>query len=343
VVRDGHPFFLAALGSYAIYYTCELGEIIMAAARKFKTAMLMAAVLIGTVQPLCAEATTERTPISLAASGKWVIDYQLNSCRMLRNFGDGDNIVTLAFQKNDLDQYFTLYAVGLPLKANSKLKEGALKFGSEKAFEKVSYFVAETDTKLPVLIFAQNLQIAPVQNTVAEHIGPDTPNDMPSIPAPAPISEERLDQVKTLFLDASIAKPLILETGSLKKPFAALDKCFDDLVATYGLDPAKLRTAKRQVTPKNSPISWLDSNDYPRAMLAANQQGAISAHLLVDRNGKVTACKIVNSTSAKEFEKEFNDTVCRGLIRRARFHPAIDAQGQAMASFWNAEIQFKIP
>jgi TonB family protein len=73
--------------------------------------------------------------------------------------------------------------------------------------------------------------------------------------------------------------------------------------------------------PLSSPSSWIAAADYPRRLQSF--QGYTVAALTVDENGRVTGCKIKESSGSAELD----GTVCRRVYERAQFSPARDTAG----------------
>jgi TonB family protein len=61
--------------------------------------------------------------------------------------------------------------------------------------------------------------------------------------------------------------------------------------------------------------------------------------LSVDARGKVSDCHIQRSTRPEGFD----EAVCEVLMHRARFKPALDAEGKPMASYYINTVRFIIP
>src|SRR5690606_33522406 len=97
---------------------------------------------------------------------------------------------------------------------------------------------------------------------------------------------EQETAVDRISLTRTAGKALVLKTGSLGEPFAALRKCTDDLVASWGLDPVRQSRLSRRATPLDSPGEWLRSADYPPAALRGRKQAVVNFILMVDAQGK---------------------------------------------------------
>jgi TonB family protein len=96
------------------------------------------------------------------------------------------------------------------------------------------------------------------------------------------------------------------------------------------------KTLSRKLIPNQE--SWFDANDYPTSMLRSGEQGIVNFRLRVDRAGKPTECKVQESTRPKAFD----DAVCKTVMRRAKFEPALDAHGNLAPSYWRQTVIFRI-
>ncbi len=123
-------------------------------------------------------------------------------------------------------------------------------------------------------------------------------------------------------------KALRLTTGPMNSVKAVMDRCIDQLVTTWGLDPAAQRSLQHGPVPLNSPSDWLRSGDYPSS--AAERSSVIHFRLAVSADGAVTGYHIQSGISVADFA----DVTCRLVARRARLSPALDAAGKPVASFY---------
>ncbi|TMJ18173.1 MAG: energy transducer TonB [Alphaproteobacteria bacterium] len=85
--------------------------------------------------------------------------------------------------------------------------------------------------------------------------------------------------------------------------------------------------------------SLFSKNDYPRAAFQAHQQGTTSYHIWIDGEGSVTGCTIVQSSGSAELD----ETTCRIITERARFHPARDAKGRVAPDEYSGRVHWVIP
>lgn len=281
-------------------------------------------------------AAKSREPLRLQPSSKWNVHYADDSCRMGRSFGEGDQKVTLIVDRYEPGDSIRLSFIGKP--AYSSLNQGdvQIRFGPDEAMQEIAFYPASLN-KTPALMLRSTLRIAARSEAdlaayeaamKAENYGFDWPS----------ITPEQERAVTFIEVKKSIRQPFILETGSLGAPFEALRKCTDSLLEHWGIDVAKHAALKRSVTPKSSPGRWVTSDDYPSEMLLLGKRAIVQFRLNVDAAGLPTTCHIQQSTRPKAFD----DAVCKAIMRRAKFDPALDAGGNPIASYWMNSVIFQI-
>jgi TonB family protein len=132
------------------------------------------------------------------------------------------------------------------------------------------------------------------------------------------------------------SRMVVFNTGSLGKAFAALRACTDDLVKSWGLDPAQQGRLSTRLKPRSSPGSWITDSDYPVTMRTRGKQAVVNFRLTVDETGRPTACEIQRSYN----DKAFDDVTCQAIMRRSRFDPARDEHGKPIASYYLNTVRF---
>lgn len=81
------------------------------------------------------------------------------------------------------------------------------------------------------------------------------------------------------------------------------------------------------------------TDDYPQAALRRNEQGVVAFTLSIDRRGRVGQCIIASSSGSATLDQ----ATCDILQRRARFVPARDANGSAVADLTSGRIRWQLP
>lgn len=277
-----------------------------------------------------------KEPLRLTPSSKWNVHYADDSCRLGRSFGTGDQTVILLIERYQPDDSFRMSFVGKPVDTNWVDGDAQVRFGPAGKMQAIPFYPATNAAQLPGLILRQSFRIAPRSDEeyaaykAAVRAGTEERFVWPTV------TPEQEAAVTFIELRRPVRHPLILETGSMGAPFAALRKCTDELLDHWGIDVAKHATLSRPAIPKSKPSRWLSSEDYPPAMLAAGKRAIVNFRLNVDATGKTTACHIQDATH----EKSFEDVVCKAVMRKASFEPALDAEGNPLASYWINTVMF---
>jgi TonB family protein len=288
-------------------------------------------------------ASAAKEPLRLKPSSKWQMDYSPDSCNLARKFGEGDDTLILMLERFVPSESFHLSLAGKPVKQTVSSSDFAIRFGPAEVEQTVNYHLGTLADKMPIILVSGPLSIvAPTaEETLASELaiknalkhGPYLFPDKP------PVDPARLAAVNYVAFGKPFKNGIILETGSLKSAFTALEKCTDELVTHWGIDLEKHKSLKRKATPKKSPAYWLSPADYPKRMLARGGQTIVRFRLNVDAMGKPSACHIQKSTKLIEFDA----VACRAFMTRARFDPALANDGTPIASYYSNTVRFEIP
>ncbi len=271
-------------------------------------------------------------PLQLDPTSKWVVDYREDSCRLSRQFGAGDQQVLLLLSRYGPGDTFRMTIAGKPTRALIRPKI-RLRFEPNEEEQQLEA-VESTLGKLPAILFSPAFSIDKY-----EGLGEYRFDDPSTWPDRRELAPQRFAAVRNLTVGVDRSKPLVLRTGPLDKAFGVMTSCIDNLLTSWGVDPAREKSLQRRPTPKANPADWITTSDYPADMVAAGQPAIVEFRLNIDATGAVTACHIQETTRAKAFD----DAVCKSMIRRAKFNPAIDANGVPVASYWRQTVRFLMP
>ncbi len=274
--------------------------------------------------------------VRLEPASKWNAHYAEDSCQLLREFGDKANPVALRFVKFSPGDQFELSMSGNSLRKVSNAGSTDFQFGPNEQVQRLEYLPGTVGEKIRAIFLKGSMRIAPFSKAEEAVWVKMTAQNWSAI---APIGSERAAAVKELLFGTKGRGQMTFVLGSMKAPFAALDTCLEKLLETWGVDVAKQKAATRPALPLTSPGTWLSSSDYPTDAVFSGEQGLINFRLSVDATGKSTACHIQLSTRSKSFD----DIVCRAMMRKAKFSPALDANGQAFPSYFRSRVLFVMP
>jgi hypothetical protein len=272
-------------------------------------------------------------PLHLKPSSKWISDYQEDGCRLLRQFGEGDDLALISLSRYGLSDGFRLTLAGKMFKREQQ-RVAKLQFGPAEAEQSLE-FLPGTFSGLPAMVFASDMRLGLMTEQEIAALKNMQPQNISKFPR---IGPKRENAVKQLKIDDQSKRAVTLELGSMQKPMAALSTCIDTLIVKWGYDLEKHKSLTRYVTPVKNPGNWIQSSEYPMDMLLEGQPAVVEFRLDVDENGNATGCYIQETTRKKEFDK----AVCRGLMKRAKFQPALDADGKPLKSYYQNTVSFRV-
>jgi TonB family protein len=103
--------------------------------------------------------------------------------------------------------------------------------------------------------------------------------------------------------------------------------------------PRQMPTTPYKPMPSGNPGNWVTTNDYPTRALANGDMGTASFRLEVSAQGDVTSCTISQSSGHADLDA----ATCKAVARRAKFEPAVDYDGQPVASMYSNRVRWQIP
>jgi protein TonB len=147
---------------------------------------------------------------------------------------------------------------------------------------------------------------------------PETKVEPPPVVAPPPIVQVVQSVAPPIVANVPAPPPVIHESAPPAPPPPAVS---------------------RKGEPRGTPGEWVTPEDYPSADLRAENQGTTSFELAVGPDGKATDCKVTGSSGFPSLDTK----ACQMLIRRARFKPQLDGNGQPMPFSYRNRVRWTIP
>ena len=284
-----------------------------------------------------APALAKSDPLVLKPSSKWTLDYSPDSCRLARQYGEGDDAVLMILTRYAPGVAAEMVLSGKPLRPIADRSDADITFGPQEETLDRDFVRGELGdrpmmfvlgTFAPWKLSDEEKKLREAADEEGKHFVEDEDRNA-----------ARLAAIEWIEVDASFIKPIRMQTGPLDKPFAAFDTCMDELVHHWGVDVERYKNRLQSPKPANSPGRWVIPSDYPREALRGGQQAIIHFRLSVDAEGQVSDCHIQGATAGDGFK----DAVCSSISKRARFEPALDADGNAMAGYYISTVRFEMP
>ncbi len=101
--------------------------------------------------------------------------------------------------------------------------------------------------------------------------------------------------------------------------------------------PRQSRTTPPQ--PVGNPSGWVRASDYPSNILRNGEQGTSRYQVRVGANGLPTACFTIGSSGHFQLDAR----ACNMVMSRARFQPARDGSGNAVAGIYSGSHRWRAP
>jgi hypothetical protein len=302
-------------------------------------------------------------PVVLVPSGKWTVDYGDQRCTLYRAFGTGKNAATLSFEQVAPRRAVSILMFGsavpkLSGRANEiafsglvgvSVNNGHAVTTSKEKENGVYFWNAVWRGKFGLITRDAALALAnslpPGEHTPMGLIDrPDfkqthwTRDSVDRRARELGEFSERADLVEEIILNPDKSRPLVLRTGSLKAPLAALEKCSEQGLKHWGIDPAVEETVAVFAHPTDDPTNRLTFKDYPQDAITRGKETTISLWLNIDASGAMSSCRPVSSFASPEI----NDKMCALIQKRFKFVPAKTATGQPVPSYYIQTMVFRL-
>lgn len=103
--------------------------------------------------------------------------------------------------------------------------------------------------------------------------------------------------------------------------------------------PPPPRFSPKPATPKGNPGNWATTNDYPTRALREEREGVTGFRVSVGSDGKPTGCSVTGSSGSPDLD----EATCSNVMRRARFNPATDGEGNPTSGSYSGRVRWVIP
>ena len=290
---------------------------------KIRAILFMIAVLAGMGSPTTAAAE----PVVLAASSPWVLDYAEDSCALRRFFADGDKQAILEMRRF-APNFAMLVSMGTNA-LHTRHDQYVYRFDPTEEWRDGGNIYAHFD-EMSGVVFEGTLSQFPTSGPADAYSG-SAEKEYEAWQAQA---AGRISQVSVL---RGFDHELVLKTGPLAAPWAALSRCLDELVTHWGIDAEAHKTLSRRATPTNL-ATVPRMIDYPPKMLAKRMPGIVNLRLAIDETGAITGCYIQMPLGDPAFEK----SSCADLEHALEFEPALDKDGKPIKSYWHTQVSFRL-
>ena len=298
--------------------------------------MMQRAAFVASLTILLAPATVHAAelPRILAPSSAWTLDFATERCSLIRDFGQGEEKIRL-----QIDSYGTRYGYRVlvsgdlvraaPIAPVTEIRVG---YSPDSGERERFYAMAGTSGDERAVSFTQGF--LPDSRTVDAALlaSVPTPDQQRTLDRLAGEFENRVTHMTIQF---ERRRPLQLQTGNMAAPFAAMHRCVDDLIASWGFDPAAHWAQSRRPVPRPETVRSVQRS-YPAGMVMSGLGAFVPARVSVDETGQATKCVV----QVEVVNDQFKRAVCDGLM--GRYEPGLDDTGKPAASLFQVVTIYQI-
>lgn len=271
--------------------------------------------------------------------GSWTLDAGDDYCRLAATFTDGDDEIGFALERNRAENFARLILIGEPLvtfRGTDALGYSYLPDGRQR---RAMFLRSETAEGNPYfnlgnVFFGPDPFAPPSQEEAIPP--PSAPAGFAVPPYDRAAEREFAASIDGIAIEDGLRQPIRLDTGNMEAPIEALQACADDLLRVWGLDFAKHRDMTRRASPVGNAWEWLATGTISFRDFPLLGGGANPVRVMVDAQGQPTACEV----HWPSLSERTNRRICSQIMENGEFTPALDADGNAMASYWMVDPIF---
>ena len=245
-----------------------------------------------------------------APTGKWVVSFDAAQCLASRDYGTKESPLTLVFKAP---------AAGSVIQI-AVLREGAAERYAEQ-FTGMVRVGSAPPRKMSGLSFAPK--------------GKKLRVSLYNLPR-AEVAAWPSNEVLTLQL--STGRQVSFALSQFAPMMKVMGECVADLRNHWNYAEGELLSPKLKERASENVASLFTDKDYPRDNISSDEHGAVKVILLVDEQGKVADCTLIETSKVAGLDGQ----TCAIITTRAKFKPAIGTDGKPARDEQAATIRWAI-
>ena len=241
-------------------------------------------------------------------TGKWIVHFDDAQCVAERNYGSEDKPLYLALKQPALGKVIQIDLVERGYSNDATQFDGTVQFDGA------------APRKVSVLRFPVSKEKMRIH--------------MINIPLDV-VSESRAATavwIKSAYLDENFA---LQQFGPL---LDIMNECAADLGKLWNVKSSDTDESAIRDDAKGNIRGLFSSDDYPMQSVRAGDTGRVKTALLVDEQGKVADCSVIETSGQAALDAQ----TCAVLKERARFKPAVGADGKPARDSWIQTIVWQL-
>lgn len=230
---------------------------------------------------------------------KWIVDWGEQRCSLVRRSGGADSVTMV------LRASLGTHRPELVLERDWK------------------------NTRLPLVATDVEVFFSPVTQAVTGYANTLRAGSGERLLFVEGLAEDFFDQFaasKSFTIQHKGRELLTMRYPAARAAIRSLRACNDDLLASWGVDPKVLAALSRQPRAIN-PATWIRNEDYPDSAVRAEKSGSTVIRFVISAEGRISDCTPVVSSGTPELDA----ASCRLMVDRAKYEPALDADGKPIS------------
>lgn len=171
------------------------------------------------------------------------------------------------------------------------------------------------------------------------YVDPATPNTLPPEKTEA---QQRQQAAQSLTPPPLVQRPAAndepLVLTPLPLPELSGGGSGGEVLDTPSIEPLAATVTPVAARPLASPQSWVSNIDYPAQAVREGLTGATAVRVGISVDGRPVSCDVTSSSGYAVLD----DSACRLILKRARFAPASDAYGKAVAGSFSTRFVWNL-
>ena len=269
----------------------------------------------------------DAAPAALKPVSAWIVDYADDSCALRRTFGSAEQPVWLELRQFSPGDEFLVTVASSTFKSRKRVPKAQFLPDGPIRQDKLTAYG----------IYGKGVEGVAFPDTLRPAPGRGTPQSLENWQAGEQEARER--SITGLSLEDAFDTDFVLQTGELYRPMNAMRACLDDLLASWGVDPAINRTLSRKAQPLDQ-SRWARpiQSRFPTGLFRIGGSSTVGFRLLIDEAGKVTGCRVQRPVVDESYEKE----ICGIFEKQAKFSPALDASGNPVKTVYLMGVVYSV-
>lgn len=262
---------------------------------------------------------------SFAMQGSWSLDAGDDYCRLAAVFENNGDEIAFALERNRAENFARLILIGDAIVPYRGAEAMGYRYLPENVQRSAPFLRSET-----------------ADGRAFFNLGLISFAELPSGPPDFTAVYNRDDElafatgINAIALDEGLRDSIRIETGHMRGPMQALQACTDDLLRVWGLDYEAHQTMTRRAAPVGAAYEWLANGTIRFQDFALLGGGANPVRVMLNAEGGPTECHV----HWPSLDADTNESICEQIMENGEFTPALDAEGNPMASYWTVDPIF---